>query len=198
MSSLTENDARSYEEGSLAHWIHMPTNRDHTPFVYCYDLTRTELALSINAIHERDRHLANGVTQRTCPHHHLHLKDIAPRHGECDNLRQDPFAVQPGPVDQSAVCVIERSALTGSYLLDLLTPGFEHRRRQKVGTAVDELALEVPAVYSRLVVRRASGGVGVDRYACRSQCRDCTASWSLYGVLEHSLESGWGDTHFMN
>lgn len=41
------------------------------------DLARTELRLAVNAVHERDRHLGDGVVALTRTHEDLHLEHVA-------------------------------------------------------------------------------------------------------------------------
>lgn len=88
----------------------------------------SHLALTVNAINERDRHFANGIFQRSRPNDHLHLKDVALRLAGRYQMCQNAFLVQP-----------ERSSQVRSV-------GSEKELREEICTSGDQLPFEVPAV----------------------------------------------------
>jgi len=91
------------------------------------DLGAAELGGAIDAVHEGDGHLGDGVAMLSGPDQHLHLENIALGHAARDAFLQDILLVEPeGP-----------SQITGIRT--------EENLGQKVGSPRDELALKVPA-----------------------------------------------------
>lgn len=92
------------------------------------DFRTSQLGLTVDTIHERNRHLANGVVQLPGPNNHLHLEDVALGLAAGDELFEHILFVQP-----------ERSGQVRG-----VRP--EQQLGQEVRSPGDELSLKVPPV----------------------------------------------------
>lgn len=88
------------------------------------NLSRTQVALSECAIHQRDGPGADGVSKGPSTHHHLYPEEVTAWDGERNDVSQNSSFIQA-----------ERAR-------EVAHTGIEHGAYEKVGAAGDKLALE--------------------------------------------------------
>ena len=140
-------------------WLFHGGEQEQEAFGVLDDLLIAQLRLSVDAIHERDWQLFDGVAMFACAIHHLHLnksventtkvtnlEDVSLRDGLFDQLRQHVLLVQT-----------KRTGQIGDVRL-------QHELGKEIGATRDHLSTHIPTAHATaFAIATSSHNVGLNQ-----------------------------------